>query len=821
MVRSRRRALLNLAASLLFGAGTFYISLAGAGPLPALGPVLNPGSGAWTAAADALLPGSQSLRLAGLAQPVTVIFESSGVTHIGAQSDHDLYLTLGYLHARYRLFEMDLLRREGSGRLAEVFGPAALATDEFELDLGLNRTAQQELDQLAPGDPTRALLEAYAQGVNLRIQEDERSGNLPLLFKLIGYRPGPWTELDSFLIKGVQTQSLAFQEAPVDFSLLSRAVGPDRALQWLPVQPPNLQHPYAPGPYGRHQPAPLPLPQPVGDAEFEAAGAVAQRLQALPAWAVARGGNSNNWAVDGTLTASGLPLMAGDPHLSLTLPGIWFWVDLSAPGLQVAGVTIPGTPSVVIGRNQHISWSLTNTQNQSTLYYREQTDPQHPGQYFWNGAWRQFQKVSYQVRIKGQKPVAHVVSLSVHGPLLTVAGEALAVTWMGNLPSQDGAVLDRIARAADFKGFREALRDWHAPSQNFVYADDRGHIGLISAGYYPLVRQGNPYAPLPGTGEFDVAGTIPFDDIPQAYDPPSHLLVTANQRPVGPDYPYYIGTAHASFDPGYRANEIYGVLSAGRKLTVADMQRLQMDSHDYLAGRMVPKLIEALSQTQLTSQQQQARALLQGWNGVMDAGSPAAAIWWTFWHAYLEATFQPWWSRYQVKVGRDGLEDVLSQDLETWTLRDPQNPTFTPPGGARRSAGDVMISAFATALDRLGKQMGGEPQSWRWGRIHTRTILSLAGISSLAYGPRGASGDAWTPNAARGNDSRSGPSWRMVVDWGSRQAYGVFPGGQAENPVSDWYRNQVETWWSGGYYPMLSLDQARSAKGAVSWRLSP
>ena len=204
MVRSRRRALLNLAASLLFGAGTFYISFAGAGPLPALGPVLNPGSGAWTAAADALLPGSQSLRLAGLAQPVTVIFESSGVTHIGAQSDHDLYLTLGYLHARYRLFEMDLLRREGSGRLAEVFGPAALATDEFELDLGLNRTAQQELDQLAPGDPTRALLEAYAQGVNLRIQEDERSGNLPLLFKLIGYRPGPWTELDSFLITGVQ-----------------------------------------------------------------------------------------------------------------------------------------------------------------------------------------------------------------------------------------------------------------------------------------------------------------------------------------------------------------------------------------------------------------------------------------------------------------------------------------------------------------------------------------------------------------------------------------------------------------------------------------
>jgi len=789
----------NAAAAVIVSAAVLYAASFGTGPLPALGPAFNPVTGAWTMAGDAAI-GSETLHLFGLNQAVKVSLERNGTAHVVAQTDHDLFLAVGYIHARFRLFQMDLLRRQGEGRLSEVVGKAALDNDRFELQLGLLRTAQQEWNALAPDDVSRQALLAYAQGVNDRIARAETDHQLPVMFTLLGYEPKPWTPIDSLIVKGDMTQTLNFTDTPLVMALLERSLGADLVSKWFPVLPPNPQSPYDPGPYsGQATVTPIGPVAQVTDAEAVAAGDAYQRLASLPPGLLATGGASNNWAVAGARSASGGALMAGDPHLHLTLPAIWFQLSMDSPGYQVSGVSIPGTPVVLIGHNRHISWSLTDAQNQQTFFYLEQEDPAHPGHYFWRGGWQRYQTVGYDIPVLGGATEHLTVKLSVHGPVITERGQTTTVWWAGNIPSQDLAVLLGIDKASSYQEFRDALRGWYSPTHNFVYADDKGDIGLISAGYYPQVAAARPWLPMPGTGEDDVTGTIPYDDIPQVYNPPEGIIWSANQRQVTDEYPWYIGTS-SFFNPGYRANEIHRVLSQGGKLSAADMMALQTDTRDFLAAEMVPILVAALPSSP-------ARDLLASWDYRMDTNSAAATIWWTFWQAYLDETFGPDWKSHDVKVDRSEVRDALGQDLETWTLHDQHNP--------------ALLIAFKTTVTNLSKQLGPDPKTWTWGRVHTRVLENLARISGLDYGPRADRGDANTPLAAPDFPSSHGPSWRMVVDWGSGSFLGIYPGGQSENPASQWYENRVDAWWDGRYAPMLSAEQAASAPGSISWSLDP
>jgi penicillin amidase len=827
---SKIRRSLNAASATLFAGGVLFLAGKGMSPLPPLGPAFNPGTGVWTIAKDAQLPGNQTLHLPFLQQPVTVLFDKQGVAYINAQTNHDLFATLGYLHASFRLTQMDLMRRQGEGRLAEVVGKKALESDKFELQLGLLRTAQQEWRQMAKDSPACQALTAYAEGVNAKIEADKQSGSLPFMFKMLGYQPEPWTPVDSLVIQGIMTQTLDFNDKPLDYALLVKSLGYERTMEWFPVLPPNEQHPYDPGPYKAGGIAPIDSAQEPSQALWNAAIDVKQRLRQLPPFAIHHGSNSNNWAVDGTKTANGKPLTAGDPHLSQTLPAIWYQVQADAPDYHFAGVSIPGVPIILIGHNEHISWSLTNVQNQATFYYAEKTDADHPGQYYWKGAWRPFQRIEYDIPVKGARTEHLVVNLTVHGPVLTQKGQTLAVDWMGARPSPDLEVLLNVIRAKNFTEFRNALRDWHAPSQNFVYADENGNIGLISAGYYPIIRKGDPWLPLPGTGESDIVGTIPFDSIPQVYNPPWHFVFSANQRVVGNDYPYYIGTSFNFFDNGYRANVIYHALRDGKNFTVDDMKALQLDTRDYLASLIVPRLLDSLARENLSGQAATAYSLLQKWDYRMEADSPAASIWWTFLNKYLENTFGPWWQHFKVPVDKD--QDIaispnrtsLVEDLEAWTLHDPNNPAFSLPDGTKRTAEDVMRKSFLDAVQSLQTQLGADPHAWVWGRLHSRQFPSLLKIPELGYGPYPSGGNIWTVNAADSDDgylSTAGPSWRFIMDWGTKQGIGVYPGGQSENPMSPWYSNLIPAWWNGVYYPMQDFLATKSTPEHITWTMTP
>ncbi len=820
--------------------GSIYALAAGVGTLPPMGSVLNPGTGVWTSVSSAQPVHSETLHFASLQQPVTIVFEAEGTPHIQAATDNDLFWAIGYLQARFRLTQMDLMRRQGEGHLAEVLGPEALSSDRFQVILGLDRAAQRDWLALPENSPTQQGLLAFSSGVNAWINQAEQSNSLPFLFKLLNYQPKRWTPLDTLVIQGVMTQDLDFSTTPLEYALMVKSLGYTRTMQWFPVLPTDTQHPYDTGPY---QPAaaltPLPAQLAFGQATMRSIAALEQQVKALPD-AMRNSSASNNWAINGPLTASGQALMAGDPHLHLTLPSIWYEIAGSSPSYHFSGVSIPGVPLVLIGRNQHISWSMTDVQNESTLFYVEQTDKAHPNQYYWDGAWRQMQQIVYTIPVKGQATVHLNVSVTVHGPILPadqgIAGETLAVDWMGALPSTDSEGMMDVLKASNFSQFRNALSKWDAPTLNFVYADDQGNIGMISPGYYPIVKSGAPWLPLPGNGAADIAGSIPYSAVPQVYDPPSHMVFTTNQRPVSNAYPYYIGTTWNDFDNGYRADEIYAELHRKTPLTMQDIESMQSSTHDYLAGLIVPELLKTLQQSSLSTSGQQVEVLLQSWNGDMAVNSPAASVWWTFWTHYVTDTFNPWWKVSNVptkkhpELAADADQTSLDEDLETWTLHDPQNAAFTLPNGTRRDANSVMLQAFQESVEALSKTLGNNPAQWQWGKLHTREISSLLDVKSLSYGPKPSGGDDWTLLAAGADPlsaanptltpSTYGPSWRIIVDWGTGQAEGIYPGGQDENPASPWYENQISHWWNGQYYSLIDGATARQQSGSVVWTLS-
>jgi penicillin amidase len=646
------------------------------------------------------------------------------------------------------------------------------------------------------------------------------------------------------------TQQLDFTTAPLDYSVLQRSLGASMTAQLFPVMPANAQHPYDPGPYSYDGVAPLAAANAnaaspdatttataatatattgASPAAATAAANILSQAAQLPADTTHVHPDSNAWAVNGPLAGSSASVLAGDPHLQLSLPSDWYEVSLSAPGFNVAGASLPGMPAVVLGHNNDIAWSLTDVQNQSTLFYQEKTSPAHPGEYYWQGAWRPMQRVHYSIPVRGGVTKQLTVDLTVHGPVMTEDGQTTSVDWMGDIPSPDLAALLSVDTASNWANFTSALSGWRAPTQNFVFSDNRGNIGAISAGYYPVVRSGQPWLPLSGIGQSDVAGTIPYAAVPQVYDPPSHVVATANQRPVSAAYPYYIGTSQG-FDPGYRADDIYATLDSAGSATSSGSAALQNSDTDYLASQIVPQLLTALHGTALSGQAQTAAALLSSWNDSMTSSSAAASVWWTFWNDYMEAVFQPWWKTAQVPTNLDywNLSPAadpapLLDDLEQWTLHDPGNKMFTAPGKQGGSAVTAMRSAFTATVAHLSKQLGSDPSTWTWGKLHKREIPSLLDSAALGYGPLPAGGDPWTPDAAdNGMTSDFGPSWRMITAWsdsGQAAAEISYPGGQNENPASAWYDNLVQSWWDGDY---LALSTAADPQpGSVVWTLRP
>lgn len=791
------------------------------GPLPALLPLLNPAQGIWSGAQGAALPAGGTLTLPGLIAPVHVSYSKGGVPHIFARNDHDLFYTLGYLEARDRLFQMDLMRRQAEGQLAAVLGPSFLSSDKTELSYGLLVGAQRtftEMKGTSAGRATLATMRDFSAGVNLRIKQDVQNHNLPIYFKLIGYTPGSWTPLDALAVQEDMEQDLALTLTPLDMAVMVHKLGPKLAGEIFPTYAPDVQHPYDVGPYPKLPLAPAPSVSEVSSATATAAQNVLAGASTAPAlFASAMQGMdmSNNWVVSGKLTKSGYPIIAGDPHLQLTLPAIWYQFQLVSPHYDVTGVGIPGAPIVLIGHNQNIAWTLTDTQDQSAFFYTEKTSTAHPGDYYFRGQWLPMKRRVYHIAVAGSSPVTYTVNWTNNGPILTSDGQTVAMDWTGQMASPDIQAINGVDRAQNLAQFKKALSVWVCPNQNFAFADRAGDIAILAPGFYPQVpKASHPELPMSGTGANEWVGAIPASDVPQVVDPKSGYAASANQREVSTNYPYYIGTAWNFFDPGYRADTIYSYLAnpANRPFTVQTMERLQSDNQDRLALVLAPYIAQAGKALHLTGSVGKAVAAMGTWPGTMVKNSDQATIYFYFMHNYVVDTFGPWWQKYKVPVKK--LPDLtlsqdftpLVEDLQAWTTlpHESSNLFDNPITGQNRTAAEVMQIALQGALKQIQSKLGTNPSTWQWGRVHFRVFNSLTGIPALGRGPYPSDGDYYTPDAAQSSlTATAGPSWRMIVDLGNLStAVGIYTGGQSENPASPDYANFLPLWRSYRYLPL-------------------
>jgi penicillin amidase len=854
------------------------LSASGAAAVPALGPLLNAGTGLWRLSPESGTASSASLTLPGLTKPATVSFEGGGTTHVTAATDQDLFRAIGYVHARFRLVQMDLERRQAFGQLSAVVGKSALNSDTFELDLGLGRAAERDWAQMAAGDPARKALISYSQGVNAAITQLEAEHKLPTLFKLLGYQPQPWTPVDSLVIQRLMTQTLSYSDAPLTFSYASRAVPASVFNAWYPVISDNPQVPWDPGPYQKLPLSPLPvladpgLASPAGGAA--AAGGVAagrpaspaaatgpldaavgpleKRLATLPANAMHTIGNSNAWVIAGRRTQSGQPILSGDPHLQLTLPSDWYQMEGSSPSYQFAGATLPGIPAPLMGKTGNFAWTVTNAQRPVTLYYLDKTSKSRPNQYYWDGAWRRMSTLKYQVKVAGKGTVEHTVRFTAEGPVLTQQGMTASVWWAGTLPSSNLDSILQLLRAQNFSQFRSSLRGWETPALNFFYAGKNGEIGGVSPGAGPQVPGHNLALPMPGDGSADVTGSIPFAALPSVYNPKDGYLVAANNTEVTAAYPYQFSTSYDYADPGYRATEIATHLASSSQWTLAKTEALQTNVQDALAQELMPYLLQALANAPLTATQQQFAQMLRSWNDTMDANSPQANFFQKFIVKLTWDTVEPWWKYYHIK--HDPLEElaldpnsgsfsssIMYGDLVGWLKQGPGSKFFSLPDGTKRSPTALLREAFGEAMKALTKKYGPAFAKWDYGQHNTRLFPSLLNVDSFNAGPFPARGNGRTinagvpvtsnqasggsvlvtsnSNAASLSVVTTGASYRFDTDWGTGKSVSVLPGGDSEDPLSAWYSNGIPLWLKGQALPIYE-GAAATKVATIQWRLS-
>jgi len=795
------------------------------------------------------------VQIAGLQNSVTVNRDSWGIPHIYADSSHDLFVAEGYVHAQDRFWQMEFWRHIGSGRLSEMFGSATLGEDRFIRTLGWARAAAADAAALDP--ETKQYLQWYADGVNAYIDTHD---NLGLEFTIMGLqgvetKPEHWTILNSLTwLKAMAWDLGGNMDSELQRAQLAGLIGPNATNELIPTYP--ADHPVI-------------IPNPASGLDTSDALATVQALNTLIGGGF-DGIGSNNWVISGKLTDTGKPYLANDPHLGIQMPSIWYEVGLHCRNIadycpfDVDGFSFAGVPGVIIGHNQRIAWGVTNLGPDVQDLYIENINPQNPNQYQANGAWADAKIIPEIITVHGKvdpdpkhpdlkisydegtdsSTVTMLVRVTRHGPIIedvyatakdfgpTLNGvdvpknAALALRWtaIGD-PSLTYRAVVNIMKAQNWDEFRDALRDWSVPAQNFVYADVDGNIGYQSPGLIPMRQNGDGTYPVPGwNDDYEWTGFIPFDQLPTSYNPPQGYIVTANNAVVGPDYPYLLTK---DWDAGYRAQRINDMIKAKHSITIPDIQAMQGDNANLSAQEVMPYLAalrfdDGPVQAGLES--------LKKWDFQQHMESGPAALYNLFWVRLVSNTFFD-----ELKDHPDlqpGLGDTTMLAMRG-LLPQPSNHWWddvtTKDNVETRD--DILKLSFQQAYKDAQTLMGTDPNQWKWGQLHTATFrnqtLGESGIALIESifnrGPVWTSGgsaivnatsdgfetnDDGTLNLSKTLEVSSLPSMRMIVDLSNlNNSLSMHTTGQSGHAFNSHYDDMIESWRLIQYHPML-WDQA-------------
>ncbi len=804
--RARRRSMFGGYVVLIITTILVYILNKPMGALPAIGKLVDPVNGCW-ANAEAVRKSFDSKRqFPELKGSARVWFDEQLVPHIRAANDHDIYFLQGYIHAYFRLWQMDMQTRAAAGRVSEVVGEKTFAFDRKQRRKGMVYGAENSL-KAAEADPrTTQMLDAYTEGVNSYISSIGFR-DYPLEYKLMGFAPEPWTNLKCVLLLKYMADDLSGKSDDIadsylrgilskeDFNLLYN----DRIPGSTPVIPtgtafdkPSLSIPTAP-------------PDSIAFPAYSAKD-FGERGES--------GKGSNNWAISGSRTASGAAILCNDPHLALNLPALWFQVQLTAPGMNIYGVSLPGAPGVAIGFNDSLAWGLTNNYRDVKDFYEIKPVAGNKDKYWFAGRELEFTKRVEKISVKGKPDFNDTMNYTIHGPVMYDGTynekgslkKPLAVCWMAHRGTNEQLTLYLLNRARNYNEFVAAIMHFECPGQNMMYADRAGNIALWGQGQFV-----NKW---PNQGKFVMNGwdsatlwkeLIPMQENPHVMNPTQGFLSSANQCVTDSTYPYWYNGDFFEFR-AWRLNEVLGTMP---KATIQDMFALQQDNYSILASKTLPVMLGYCS-----TMSSKYLDTLRKWDYVLTGSGEAATM------------YQLWWRNLYSDIWKDEFSAVpgyvipLPELTMQFMLADTALKYYDNKRTSKtETLRDMVMQSYRETVDSLDKQE--KSLGLAWYKAKNTSVTHLAKIPAFSYSSINTGGWGNTVNAMK---SDHGPSWRMVVQMGKDiEAYGVYPGGQSGNPGSRYYADYVQHWAEGKYYKLVFLpdaDKQNADKIKYQWEIN-
>lgn len=757
-----------------------------------------------------------TITLNGLNDEVDIHWDTYGVPHIYAKNEPDLYYALGYVHAQDRLWQMTVSQIAAEGRFAEFFGndPDLITLDKYQRTLGFWKTAQQLVDTL--GQEEKAVLSAYSNGVNAFI--DNNSNRLPVEFSLAEITPIHWTPARSLAVSRLMAWELnTGWWSEVTYGYLKEKL-PAQEFDALQLHFPDS------------------APTTLDDAE--SLGLTSSLMPMLEQEMKKREllqmegthVGSNAWVIDGSKTKTGYPLLAGDPHLGLDMPGKWYEVHLNLNGKNVSGATLAGVPAVIIGQNDHMAWSFTSMMSDDTDFFLEQVDSKDRGRYVADSlndstaAYLTFDKVREIIKVKDADDQSFDIRYTKHGPVISdiypvqhlVDDKLISMQWTGYEMTNEMRTLYKINWAENFQDFKDALPTFGVPGLNLLYGDTEGNIAMYSVAKLPI-RIGDPITLRKGWDpQQDWQGFIPTDKMPRVINPEDGWIANANNKITTDSYPYYIATF---WEPPSRIEHIVDVLTKNKTLTTSDFETLQNDSYSAFAARMTPEILDIISHQDAYNFELPI-SYLSNWNYKYDLKSTAASIFDVFFLKLTENTL------------RDDFGDIAYSNfihhenipVRTMTsLIQTQNSLFDDIStDSVETKEDMVVKSMQDAILFLSDSLGSEPYEWRWEQLHTitfkppffaqaaeapgaSTTLKMIVNNVLSKGPYKVSGHGMSVNNGQYSwknpfEMVLGPSIRRISDLSNMsKSKSILPTGQSGNPLSDYYGDQTNMWLNGQY----------------------
>lgn len=761
---------------------------------PAIGMFLSPTHGFWKSTSN-IGTYNESIEIECINGKATVVYDELGVPHIFADNEEDLYYAQGFTEAKDRLWQMEFQIRAASGRLSELVGEKALPMDRFSRRIGIVRAAEASLAEVENNPVSKMVVTAFTAGINAYIKHLKKS-ELPIEYKLIGYQPEKWTPLKCAILMKYMAKDLTYYDTDIENTNALRLFGPENYKKMFPDFPPPALDPIIPK--GTKW-------------NFKSEDSISKKTEKVFADVLYKNPHkefyanpnygSNNWSVNGSKTKSGKPILCGDPHLGLNLPSIWYEMQLSCPGLNVYGVTIPGAPGIIIGHNDSIAWSVTNSERDVINNYVVEYKDSNKKSYKLGEEYIPFQYDVQIFKVKNGKDVIDSIRLTKAGAIVydETFGEYndkkhIATYWRAGDPSNDLMTFYYLNHAKTHADYLEALTYYACPGQNFVYADKNNNIAIKQQGNFMLRTyegDGSFVTPLADINIAKLKSRIPNEQNPYILNPERGFCSSANQNPVDATYPYLTNGHYEN----YRNRVINDVLSSSNKVTWKDMGKLQNNNLSLLAKEILPTLL-----TYITPEDNEASkkiySILNGWNYMANYDYQSPTYFYKLWEIIEETTYD------ELESKDISLRIPEPYNTANLIINEPSFPLFDILNtDAVENAKDIANLSFKKMVAYFVNHNDTKSKNTVWQHYKNTQITHLALIPSFSITDIAIGGNHNIVNAAA---DKWGPSWRMIVDFadGKPQCYGVYPGGQSGNPAGKGYTEFVEKWAKGEYYKL-------------------